>query len=229
VCRVVLFPVDKYRGSGAVLIGGLYWKKGTTKAAWAAMIMGAGITLTAFILRIIWPIYYETDFPINSQWIYALTMSCSTGIYILISFYEKKFFNMDKILHRGMYSLESSHNEDRKTSDSSRLNNTIIKTIFHKLGLSKTFSRGDKIIFYSITIWSLGWFATFCIVTLCYFLNLLPEGFWIKFWITKVMLFLILGFVCTIWIAIGGIKDLRYMFKALRTIDRDQQDDGMVE
>jgi solute:Na+ symporter, SSS family len=28
-------------GSGAVIIGGLYWRKGTTPAAWAAMITGA--------------------------------------------------------------------------------------------------------------------------------------------------------------------------------------------
>lgn len=28
-------------GSGSLIIGGLYWKKGNTKSAWAAMLMGS--------------------------------------------------------------------------------------------------------------------------------------------------------------------------------------------
>ena len=38
-------------GSGAVIIGGLYWKRGTTVAAWAAMITGAVIAVGGIILK----------------------------------------------------------------------------------------------------------------------------------------------------------------------------------
>ena len=38
-------------GSGAVIIGGLYWKRGTTTAAWAAMITGAVIAVGGIILK----------------------------------------------------------------------------------------------------------------------------------------------------------------------------------
>ena len=38
-------------GSGAVIIGGLYWKRGTTGAAWSAMIVGALISVGGVLVK----------------------------------------------------------------------------------------------------------------------------------------------------------------------------------
>ena len=38
-------------GSGAVIIGGLYWKRGTTAAAWSAMIVGATISVGGVLVK----------------------------------------------------------------------------------------------------------------------------------------------------------------------------------
>ena len=38
-------------GSGAVIIGGLYWKGGTTKAAWTAIIVGAVISVGGVLVK----------------------------------------------------------------------------------------------------------------------------------------------------------------------------------
>ena len=38
-------------GSGAVIIGGLYWKRGTTAAAWSAMIVGAVIAVGGIVIQ----------------------------------------------------------------------------------------------------------------------------------------------------------------------------------
>ena len=38
-------------GSGAVIIGGLYWKRGTTTAAWTAMIVGAFISVGGVLVK----------------------------------------------------------------------------------------------------------------------------------------------------------------------------------
>ncbi len=38
-------------GGGAAIIGGLYWKKGTTAAAWLALITGSGITLGGIMIH----------------------------------------------------------------------------------------------------------------------------------------------------------------------------------
>ncbi|MCX6971814.1 MAG: sodium:solute symporter [Verrucomicrobia bacterium] len=41
-------------GAGAVILGGLYWKKGTTTGAWAAMLAGSGLAVTGFALTNFW-------------------------------------------------------------------------------------------------------------------------------------------------------------------------------
>src|SRR5262249_50062540 len=38
-------------GAGSAIIGGLYWKKGTTSAAWAAMIAGSVLSISGIIYR----------------------------------------------------------------------------------------------------------------------------------------------------------------------------------
>ncbi|MBK8698422.1 MAG: hypothetical protein IPN29_02285 [Saprospiraceae bacterium] len=47
-------------GSGAVIIGGLYWRKGTTPAAWAAMITGALTASLNILLNQLFPISRST-------------------------------------------------------------------------------------------------------------------------------------------------------------------------
>ncbi len=39
---------------------------------------------------------------------------------------------------------------------------------------------------------------------------------------------MVMGAIVTVWFFIGGLKDLRYMFKTLATAKRDSLDDGMV-
>ena len=44
-------------GAGSVIICGLYWKRGTTAAAWTAMLSGAGISIFGFVLDGLWQPY----------------------------------------------------------------------------------------------------------------------------------------------------------------------------
>ena len=49
-----------YTGAaGVVLLGALYWKRGTTKAAWTAMITGAVLSLSGFVYRVIDPAFLD--------------------------------------------------------------------------------------------------------------------------------------------------------------------------
>src|SRR5260370_42455107 len=57
-------------GSGAVLIGGLYWKRGTTTAAWSAMITGSTVAVGGIIIQQLVPV-----FPINGQMFWGLAMA----------------------------------------------------------------------------------------------------------------------------------------------------------
>ncbi len=48
-------------GAGAVIIGGLYWKKGTWQGAWAAMVVGSILSVTGILARQ----YYGPSFFLN--------------------------------------------------------------------------------------------------------------------------------------------------------------------
>ena len=37
--------------SGTVIIGGLYWSRGTSHGAWATALLGSAFTLTSFLLQ----------------------------------------------------------------------------------------------------------------------------------------------------------------------------------
>ncbi len=83
-------------GSGAVLIGGLYWKRGTTPAAWTAMITGSTIAVTGIVIH-----QLVDDFPINGQLFWGIAMGASTLVYISVSLLGPGGqFDLDRLLAR---------------------------------------------------------------------------------------------------------------------------------
>ncbi|HPZ99994.1 MAG TPA: hypothetical protein PLT93_17830 [Phycisphaerae bacterium] len=51
---------------------------------------------------------------------------------------------------------------------------------------------------------------------------------WAAFWYYLVWLAMIMGSIILVWFAVGGIRDMIDMFARLRTMTRDETDDGMV-
>ncbi|MBV04027.1 MAG: sodium:solute symporter, partial [Rhodobacteraceae bacterium] len=111
-------------GCGAVIIGGLYWNRGTTSAAWTAMIIGAIIGVSGTLVKQIsdnWLLNTESFTQlkfilmvlknINGQEYWGLGMASSSISYIAVSLlFPKKPVNMDKLLNRGKYSIDGEVN-----------------------------------------------------------------------------------------------------------------------
>jgi len=208
-------------GAGSVIIGGLYWKKGSTPGAWSAMIVGAVLGVTGMLLEQLWPQFHDGQlFPVNGQWIYGIAMICSIVSYILVSLLTSKGeFNLDKMLHRGRY------RQDKEIMLDPAAHQVWWKRV---LGFSSEFSKGDYVIYYSLFIWSFGWFFIFIIGTAYHFIFVLSPEFWSKFWQFNVWMSFILGFFVTIWFLIGGIVDVRRLYRTLGSMQRDDLDDGRV-
>ena len=160
-------------GAGAVITGGLYWKKGTTAGAWAAMISGSilaggGIFLQQYwIICRLWLLRFFPDacilvdnpekFPVNGQLMFFWAMTTSIFLYIIISrITYRQDFNMEKMLHRGKYAIAD---DQIKMEVKKRWAWTAI------IGIDKHFTKGDKIISSSVFIWSMFWWSVFIIVT----------------------------------------------------------------
>ena len=203
-------------GSGAVIIGGLYWKRGTTAAAWAAMITGALTATINIVLKAV-----IENYPINGQWGWFMAMIAASVVYIVVSWLTPKpKVNMDKLLHRGQYSENASQKSE----------NELPAKGWKALAWTKEFTRGDKII-YAVTIgWTLFWVLIFIIGTIYNFVvEPIENNTWMEFWKVYTYIFLAVSIIVTIWFTFGGIKNLREMISALRHNLRDHSDDGFVK
>lgn len=228
-------------GAGSVIVGGLYWKKGTTPAAWTAMLAGSILAVAGILLQQYWkslvplliagfPAWtsyltaHAEKFPINGQWLWLLAMLTSITLYILVSLFTcKKEFNMDRMLHRGKYALEpeaGERNQDLKPP----------RTLESFLGIDNQFTRGDRILSYSVFSWTMYNFALFAAISA---FNLLLYRWPIQWWINYnvyygLPLSLLIGVVTTIWFTFGTLVDLKKLFHRLSAANRDACDDGRV-
>lgn len=199
-------------GSGAVIIGGLYWKRGTTMAAWSAMITGSSIAVGGIIIQQIVP-----DFPINGQMFWGLAMLGSSVVYILVSMFGKKqSFDMDRMLHRGKYAVEKEIAEDQPQKG------------WKVLGMTKEFTKGDKLIYIATYTWTFIWVVAFIIGTIYNLTHEVSNSSWMKFWEIYIWIYLFTSIIVIIWFTIGGIINMKQMVTALKAMKRDHADSGYV-
>lgn len=213
-------------GAGAVIIGGLYWSRGTTLGAWGGLITGSILSTASILLQQIHQRILEFDNPvleyIGSQNGAVLSFWASIAAitaYVSISLLDNKRCNMDKLLHRGKYAVK----EDKTEVDSTPEN--WLRKI---LGMGRDFNLKDKCIYLGVLGWTLGLAVLFAIVTTWNLFYKVSTEWWIDFWWIAIWVLLFLGTGVTIWLGIGGIIDMKKMFSHLRREKIDETDDGRV-
>ncbi len=203
-------------GSGAVIIGGLYWRRGTAAAAWSAMITGATIAVGGIVLQQIDP-----DFPVNGQVFWGLAMGASSVVYVLVSLLgprNRDAANMDLLLHRGAYTVAGE-----QTAGAGPVSRGM-KLLF----FTEEFTRGDKLLYVLTYTWVLGWFVVFVVGTIINLTRDVSDAAWITFWKVSTILQFAVAAVVTVWFTLGGARDLGRMMRHLRGQARNQADDGVV-
>ena len=201
-------------GSGAVIIGGLYWKRGTTAAAWSALITGAVVSVGGIIIKQVNP-----DFVINGQQFWGLAMLTSSIAYVAVSLLGKRRpFDMDRMLHRGAHAIQ----------EETRVIEEVPQKGWRMLGMGKEFTRGDRIIYVGAYTWTFAWTVVFVIGTYINLTSGASDADWMSFWHTFIVINIVVSTFVLFWFAIGGTRDLRDMLRRLRTMVRDHTDDGSV-
>lgn len=212
-------------GAGSVIIGGLYWKRGTTTGAWCGMITGTVLALGGFLLRYAWPhipflVERAPELPINGAQASFFSAVAAILAYVVASLFTcKKPFDMDRMLHRGEYTVEGEHREITGTSK---------KTIWKILGVGKEFTLGDKAIYLISISWAAVWFVVFVAGTVLNFIFDVPDSVWATYWLMWLLAWGGAGVVITIWYIIGGTRNLIELFRILKTAKRNELDDGTV-
>ena len=220
-------------GVGAVIIGGLYWDRGTTEGAWAAMIVGATVAVTGTIVpqisdswlsqenNLIWlkNLIFKLK-EINGIKFYALSMGFSSFSYILVSLFTfRERVNMDKLLNRGKYSIK----KETKIIDEK------VKPILKIFGIGKEFTIEDKIIYLVSFVWNIFFTLVFVFGTFYNLYNDVSDKSWMLYWKYQIYINIVFSFIIIIWFTIGGFIDIKKMFISLDSDKRDHEDSGWVE
>ncbi|MGD0483018.1 MAG: sodium:solute symporter [Gemmatimonadales bacterium] len=201
-------------GSGAVIIGGLYWKRGTTAAAYTAMILGAGISVGGIVL-----LQLDPKFPVNGQWFWGIAMAAASVGYVMVSLVGKRgAADLGRLLHRGVHALSQ---DQVAVTD-------LPPVGWRALGLDREASRGDRATVLATYGWISLWAVAFVIGTVLSAAGTVSEAAWASFWHAFLLINLVAGVVVLFWFGTFGIRDLGRMLRALRGRERDATDDGFV-
>jgi len=204
-------------GAGAAIIGGLYWKKGTAPAAYAAMIAGVVLSLGGIVMRQIYP-----EFPLNGVEIAFYGMFAAVAIYVVVSLLTcKEDHDMDRLLHRGSYAIKT----DLPEAESEPRPPLIIRII----GIGKEFTKWDKVIAVGLFAWTMLWVVVLIIGSAWNAFSPLSNEFWASYWhVVGIGIPVFLCLVTAIWFTYGGVRDIRQLFTGLRREQVDALDDGTV-
>jgi len=245
-------------GAGPIMVFGLYSRFGTTTGAFGALICGSGLSLAGLFLQRNWAetVYPWLDtngwsisvghfletvsspfnpyvawemsavkFPINSYELYFMAMVSGIVAYVVCSLItQKKPYNLDRLLHRGEYDIANEYKEPFKWS---------VHNAFKKLiGVTPEYTRGDKIITWSVFTYAIIYKFGLCFVGVFIWNLISPWSaeWWSQyFFITSLCVTGILGIISTFWFLIGGVIDMRKLFRDLASRSDDPLDNGMVE
>lgn len=251
----MLFPLREYilmyftitgiifvGGGGAVMVGGLYWRRGTTSGAWVAMSVGVITGFSGILINnILWAAWIprlKVNFPevtsiqklpeqfwLNGMQIGFFTSLLSLSCYIIVSLLSRDMgMDFDKLFHRGRYAVPTDEVESKDQPKQ-------IPGWMRKLGVTEEFTTGDKMIFafkYLMFFWK--WGVGFVGLTVAYYFfgGMQTEEAWATWWAIFFGVIGVIGVGTTIWFLIGGFRDLFAMFRLLSSIRRDEADDGIV-
>ncbi|MBK1875280.1 sodium:solute symporter family protein [Pelagicoccus mobilis] len=206
-------------GASCAIIGGLYWKRGTTAAAWAGLITGSTLAVSGiFVKQALGDDFAIGDIVIHGYHISVGASVIAFTVYFVVSMLTSKgkTFNMDKLLHRGKYAVES----DQVQGDN------VKRSFFARiLGVNHEFSTWDKIIYYGAYGWILLGALAFFVGTLS---GMTTEQ-WTVWWKWHLGIQAGAAIIIGVWFFIGGLRDVRYLFRKLKEVEVDESDDGWVE
>ncbi len=207
-------------GAGAAIIGGLYWKKGTPAGAWTAMITGSLFATGGILLRQM----KGDSFPLNGNEISFYSTLLAIVLYIIVSLLtSKKDFNMDQMLHRNQYALETDLLTKKKFSEKTFTWSKIV-------GIDENFTYADKWVTGITSGLGMVWFVIFVIGTVWNLISPWSTETWSHFWYCMAIIMpIIFAVIGTVWFTWGGIRDMRSLFLRLKSEKVNVLDNGMVK
>ena len=210
-------------GAGPAIIGGLYWKKATTAGAWVGFLTGSILSVGGILMRQV----YGDHFPLNGMEISFYSTLLAIAGYILVSLITcKQDFNLERMLHRGDYATVKPMVGDVIEPVPARGR---LGRLGKMIGFDEHFTVGDKWIAGLQIAWGMLWFFVMIIGTVWNFIAPWPLGVWSSFWhVVGIGFPVFFAVVTAVWFTWGGLRDMRTLFRHLKSGRANHLDDGTV-
>lgn len=206
-------------GAGSAIIGGLYWKKGTTTGAWCATILGSVLSCGGILARQIW----GERFPFNGLQVGFFASAVAVCAYVVVSLLScREEFNLERMLHRGPYA--------RRDETAPETHGAKLPLWQRLIGFDRDFSRADKWVAGTLFGWSLLGVALLVVGTIWNAVAPWPESAWSRYWqVVAIGAPVVVAVVSGLWFTWGAARDLRRLFARLRLARGSPLDNGRVE
>jgi Na+/proline symporter len=244
-------------GAGPCIIFGLYWKRGTTWGAFAALISGSILAVSGFLAQSFWvahiyPWLVKVEMIDSVKW-FVEGISAPLNPYVVWTVTADKFpINSQEIYFIAMlvalflyislslltcktpFNMErllhrgKYHKEGKALEKAPKI--TIYNAIPRLVGINSQYSKWDKALAWSVFIYSMGYhFGAFLIIIIWNYFSPWPVEWWANWFLFNSLILVgIIGAISTVWFTIGGTWDLHRMFKRLAAKETNLHDDGRV-
>ncbi len=243
-------------GAGACILGGLYWRRGTTAGAWSAMLFGAGSGVISFLLTTCWRSDVYPWLAAHAPGVLAALKSGIEGLGGKLSFchwvvgpdkcplsgQELYFLTMlGSLTLYVVVSLATNRepfNLDRMLHRGAYALEPVAggkpaparsRGWRVLLGITSEYTKGDRILAWSVFLYTMLQFGLFVFVAVSNLVWRWPREYFFLYWkYVTVVQSLLVGLISTIWFTWGGARGMWRLFRRLDAIQRDALDDGRV-
>ncbi|MEN7973922.1 MAG: hypothetical protein ABFR47_08835, partial [Verrucomicrobiota bacterium] len=243
-------------GAGSCIVGGLYWKRGTTAGAFFALTAGSVLAVSGIVAQKTWETgiypWLEARELVGTVAVWLEKLSAPFGDFIVwemsptkfpINSQEMYFFTMlTTVLGYIIVSLltcKEPFNMDRllhrgkyrrEGEELLREKLTFRKALNKVIGITSEYTKGDRILARTVFGYSFGWaFGSFLVILIWNKISPWPDEWWgVWYFIPTVVVAGVIGTVSTVWFTWGGTRDLIRMFRDLKAKDSSILDDGRV-
>ncbi len=243
-------------GAGAVIVGGLYWKRGTTAGAFTALITGSTLAVGGIVAQKTWETgiypWLEAHELVGSVAVWLQKLSAPFNPYIVwemsptkfpINSQEMYFFAMALAILGyitvSLLTCKEPHNMDRllhrgkyhREGQAIERQKLTFRTALNRIiGIGSQYTRGDRILARAVFSYSFLWaFGSFLVIVVWNRISPWPKAWWgTWYFISLVCISGVTTMISMVWFSIGGIRDLLRMFAALGAKEENDLDDGRV-
>jgi SSS family solute:Na+ symporter len=166
-------------------------------------------------------------FPVNGQVMGFWCAILGIFTYIVVSLFScrGKKINMDRLLHRGQYAIQEEEDFHRQRVKEEKP----VSRLWRMIGVnSHEFTRVDKGLFVFTVCMSAWTFCMFYVLLYMAITGRMNDQRWLFWWGITLVITIVTAAIGCLWVSIGGIYDLRRLYDRLRTMGRNELDDGRV-